>query len=51
VGGVWGYPDFLEAINDPNHEEHDSFLEWVGDAFDPEEFDIDEVNAALRRVK
>ncbi|WP_155741033.1 IS1096 element passenger TnpR family protein [Burkholderia diffusa] len=27
VGGVLGYADFLEAIPDPTHEEHDHFLE------------------------
>ena len=42
-GGVWGYQEFLEAILDPNHEEHESMLEWVGGAFDPERFDPKEV--------
>ena len=28
--GPWGYVDFLEAIKDPDDEEHDSMLEWVG---------------------
>jgi hypothetical protein len=51
VGGVWGYDDFLEAISNPNHPEHDSMLEWVGDEFDPEAFDLDEVNEALRYVR
>jgi hypothetical protein len=48
VGGVWGYENFLEAIRDPDHPEHDEYLEWVGGEFDPESFDIDDVNAALR---
>ncbi len=47
VGGMWGYYYFLEAIQDPDHEEHDKYLEWVGGAFDPEAFDLDEVNQAL----
>ena len=51
VGGVWGYAEFLQAIRDPNHEEHDMYLEWMGDEFDPEAFDLDEVNQALRRIK
>jgi hypothetical protein len=51
VGGVWGYDSFLEAIHDPNHEEHDSYLEWVGGEFDPEAFNLDEINQALRQVK
>ncbi|MBI1881343.1 MAG: plasmid pRiA4b ORF-3 family protein [Chloroflexi bacterium] len=51
VGGVWGYPDFLEAIKDPKHPEHEDMLEWVGGEFDPEAFDLDEVNEALRHVR
>jgi hypothetical protein len=51
VGGVWGYDTFLQAIRDPDHEEHDSYLEWIGGEFDPEAFDLDEVNQELRRIK
>jgi hypothetical protein len=51
VGGVWGYVEFLDAINDPEHEEHDSYLEWVGDDFDPEEFNLDIINLELKRIK
>lgn len=51
VGGVWGYDSFLEAIQDPDHPEHDIMLEWIGGEFDPEVFDLDEINAALRRVR
>ena len=52
VGGVWGYYDsFLEAMNDPNHEEHDSYLEWWGGQFDPESFDLEEVNLNLQKIK
>jgi hypothetical protein len=36
VGGVQGYEEFLRAIADPEHEEHDSYLTWVGGAFDPQ---------------
>jgi hypothetical protein len=36
---VWGYTDFLTAISDPTHAEHDSMLERVGGAYDPEKFD------------
>ena len=50
VGGIWGYGTFLEAIRDPGHSEHDSYLEWVGGEFDPEAFDLDEINAALRAL-
>lgn len=42
-GGPWGYQDFLEAITNPKHEEHESMLEWFGGPFDPERFDKQEV--------
>jgi len=38
VGGVPGYENFIIAINDPNHEEHDKFLQWVGGKYDPNKF-------------
>lgn len=50
-GGIWGYANFLEAIADANHSEHDELLKWAGGSFDPEQFDIATVNQALRRVR
>jgi hypothetical protein len=49
-GGAGGYANFLAAIRDPNHEEHDEYLDWIGGEFDPEEFELDEVDAGLRHV-
>jgi len=43
-GGVWGYEEFLEAIRNPEHEEHEEMLEWIGGEFDPEHFDPREVS-------
>lgn len=51
VGGTGGYADFLEAIADPDHEEHDSYLEWVGGSFDPSEFDLASANALCQKVR
>lgn len=51
VGGIWGYYEFLEAIQNPDHPEHEDYLEWIGGEFDPEEFNLDEVNAALRALR
>ncbi len=39
VGGVWGYADFLEAVQNPADPEHTAMLEWVGGSWDPEHFD------------
>ena len=44
VGGVWGYADFLKAIRNSRHPEHDEMLEWAGGAFDPAAFDLRGVN-------
>ena len=48
-GGPWGFAEFLDAIADPANERHDELCEWHGGDFDPAEFDVDDVNAALRR--
>lgn len=40
VGGYLGYGDFVEAITDPAHAEHETMLEWIGGRFDPERFDL-----------
>jgi len=48
VGGVTGYLEFLSAIQDPKHDEHESMLTWIGGAFDPEGFDLNAINRVLR---
>lgn len=48
AGGIWGYTGLLEAIQDPTHEEHEDYLDWIGGDFDPEAFDLDETNTRLR---
>jgi len=47
VGGPWGYENFLEAIQDPEHPEHETFLEWIGVDFDPEAFDLEADSRSL----
>ncbi len=49
-GGVWGYQDMLQVLKDPEHEEHESTLEWLGQEFDPEAFDLAATNNGLRRL-
>jgi Plasmid pRiA4b ORF-3-like protein len=50
-GGVHGYVNFLAAIRDPDHEEHDEYIEWIGGEFDPELFELDEIDSGLRNIK
>jgi len=49
-GGPWGYADLLEAISNPDNPEHDELIEWAGD-FEPELFDIDQINRALKKIR
>jgi len=46
-GGIWGYQNFLKAISDKNNPEREELLDWLGDEYDPEEFDIDQINSFL----
>ena len=45
------YFDFVAAIRDPTHAEHNSNLQWVGGSFDPSAFDLVEVNDRLSVIK
>jgi len=38
-GGIHSYIEFLAAIGDAAHSEHESSIEWAGDAHDPDAFD------------
>ncbi len=51
IGGPPGYADFVYAISDPAHPEHEEMLEWCGDDFDPFAFDLEAVNADLKHLK
>lgn len=47
-GGVNGFEGLLETLADPEDEEYEEMLEWVGEGYDPEEFDLEETRAAIR---
>ena len=49
-GGPWGYASLVEAISNPDNPEHDELTEWAGD-FEPEMFDIDQINQALKKIR
>ena len=48
VGGADGYAQFLAAVADKAHPEHEDYLTWAGGSFDPEAFDR---KAANRRIR
>jgi len=48
-GGVWGYADMLKILKKSDHEEYESYMEWLGGEFDPKYFNIDEINDMLKQ--
>ena len=47
---VWGYRNLLTTLSGPAGAESDELREWVGPSFDPDRFDVDEVNTALAHL-
>lgn len=50
-GGIWGYADMLQQLGGPPSEERAELIEWLGEEFDPQRFELQEVNETLQRLK
>jgi hypothetical protein len=50
-GSVWGYANLLKVIKNPQHSEHKSMMEWLGGKFDPQAFDLEQINVCLGQLK
>lgn len=50
-GGVPGYANFVQAMADPAHPEHEDMKAWIGRDWDPHAFDIDHINSWLAEIK
>jgi hypothetical protein len=53
VGGVWRYNSIVQALGDQNFEDEEGeidedLLEWLGEDFSPERFDLHEVNQQFK---
>jgi Plasmid pRiA4b ORF-3-like protein len=46
-GGIGGYENLLVVLGNPEHEEYESTITWLGGRFDPEGFDVNAVNRSL----
>lgn len=51
VGGVPGYMDFCNALNNPDHEEHERYMEWSGGNYDSEHFSTRDINLDLLKFR
>lgn len=49
--GPFGYEDLLKILKDKTHPEYEERKEWCGPYFDPEAFDIGEINESLRQIR
>jgi hypothetical protein len=50
VGGIPGFYEFLDAVADPKHPDHEDQLGWHGGTFDPADLDVERVRKALARI-
>lgn len=50
-GGIWGYGDFLDIIQNPKHPKHNHMLKRVGGKFDPESVDLEAIQEDLKQLK
>ncbi len=46
-GGIQGYHDILVIIKNPEHIYYENYKDWLDEDFDPEYFDLEEVNRRL----
>lgn len=51
-GGIWGYYNMVEALNNKKHPEHKDFRDWLdfkkGEKWDLNEFDLEDTQERLR---
>jgi hypothetical protein len=46
-GGAWGYANMLKILKQPDHEEYESYIQWLGGVIDPHDFDAEGINNVL----
>ena len=50
-GGLPGFDHLLKVMANRKHPEHREMLEWLGERFDPKDFDATRVDADLLKLK
>ncbi|MCL7411829.1 MAG: SWIM zinc finger family protein [Methanosarcinaceae archaeon] len=49
-GGIGGYHYLLDVLEDPDDLRYEDMIEWIGWDFDPNDFDIDDINVRLSLI-
>jgi hypothetical protein len=50
-GGMRGYQELLEILDNPDDPEYAETVEWLGGEFDPDAFDLEGVNRQLKTIR
>jgi hypothetical protein len=51
IGGIWGYTELLESVSNPSHPRRSEFEEWLEEIYDPDRFELSEINSVLANMK
>ena len=50
IGGFPGYEEFLAAMADPGHPDHDHLKDWYGEDFDPNQPETDNLKLEVLKL-
>src|SRR5947208_5616007 len=50
-GGVWGYEELLAILANPTHPEYAERIDWIGQEFNPDEFDLQHANTDRKSTR
>lgn len=50
-GGMPGYYNLLDAMENTDHPDRDELLEWLDEDYDPDTFSLDVINERLARLR
>lgn len=49
-GGIGGYTEIIHHLKHPELDGYIELLEWLGEEYDPEKFDLKKVNRELKKL-
>lgn len=49
--GIHGFYEMMRIRQNPKHPEYEEVIQWLGDEFDPDFFDLEETNIILKHIR